>query len=112
MRLISTRPHRKLAIVSRYSAQSQHERGILRRHATPPIKTRSVPSQHWRACSCKDGILVGEHGISALNQQQQKNSITQQDEQKNSSAVGTSSCVPQALLSRLGLPILKQHFLT
>lgn len=43
MRLISTRPHRKLAIVSRYSAHYQHERGILRRCGTPPIKTSHPP---------------------------------------------------------------------
>lgn len=43
MRLISTHPHRKLAIVSRYSAHSQHERGILRRYGTPPIKASQPP---------------------------------------------------------------------
>jgi len=43
MRLISTLARRKLAIVTRYSAHSQHQRGILRRKGMLPIKTMQPP---------------------------------------------------------------------
>lgn len=43
MRLISRPPRWKLAILGRYSAHSQHQRGILRRMGTLPIIVMQPP---------------------------------------------------------------------